>query len=173
MEEKISLVSSCTGVYRDIITYADGTVETTDDHNLIVNDILKLIACLMKNQEGYKGIGYWAIGSGNPSWDSSPGSATVNDTRLENEIFRKAILPENFSFVDEMGRDTQTVTNKIRIKCTFLSTEAVGSWREFALFGGNANGSANTGVMVNHKVHGRLDKDNATSVERQIIFTFK
>lgn len=173
MQEQIQLLNSCTGVYRDIITYADGTQKVTDDHNLIVKDILKLVACLMKNQSGYKGIGYWAIGSGNASWDTTPGNATLDDTRLTNEIFRKAITADNISFVDDSGNDTQTITNKLRVKCTFLASEAVGSWREFAIFGGNASASANSGLMINHKVHGRMDKDNATSIERQIVFTFK
>ena len=41
----------------DIIHYKDGRVEEIDrGHNLVVNSLLPLLQCLLKNDSSYKGI---------------------------------------------------------------------------------------------------------------------
>lgn len=171
-EDKKLTGGSVIGEFTDTITYTDGTKEVREGHNLIVNDIGKLIACLFKKQDGYTGLSYWAIGSGQDGWDSATINPTVNDTRLEAEIFRKAIPKENIKFLDEAGEPTETVTNRIGITLTFSTEEANGKWREFSIFGGNSTASANTGLMINHKIHKILTKDDTMTIERQIRFTF-
>lgn len=160
------------GEYTDTIYYNDGRVEKLEGRNMIVSDINKLIAVLFKNQAGNKGITHWAIGSGATDWDTSEKNPTASDTRLANEIFRKAIPVDNIKFIDEHGEISESVTNRISVSLTFASGEANGAWREFAIFGGDASDSLNTGIMINHKIHKILTKDDTMTIERQIRFTF-
>ena len=171
-EEKKLTGGSVIGEFTDTITYIDGTKEVIEGKNLIVNDIGKLIACLFMRKEGYQGLTYWAIGSGQDAWDNSEQTATVNDTRLETEIYRKAIPKENIKFIDEHGEESEEVTNRISITLTFSTEEGNGKWREFSIFGGDATSSLNTGLMINHKIHKILTKDDTMTIERQIRFTF-
>lgn len=171
-EEKKLTGGSVIGEFTDTITYNDGRVEVREGQNLIVNDIGKLIACLFKIHSGYTGLTHWAIGSGQEAWDDSETNPKVTDTRLETEFFRKAISPSDIKFLDAYGEPTETITNRIGITVTFSTSEANGKWREFAIFGGNATGSANTGTMINHKIHKILTKDDSMTIERQIRFTF-
>lgn len=162
-----------TGEFRDIITYADGRQEIREGHNIIVNDIGKLIACLFKVQSGYSGLQYWAVGSGAEGWDNTnPTQALATDTQLTNELGRKVISPSNIVFLDSGNSTTGTVTNKIKVTVTFAESECNGTWREFGLFGGNATTTRNSGIMINHKNHAIMVKTNQMTVERQIIFTF-
>ena len=171
-EEKKLTGGSVIGEFTDTITYKDGSKEVREGQNIIVNDIGKLIACLFMRKAGYQGLTYWAIGSGQDEWDNMDKNAIVTDSRLETEIFRKAIPQENIKFLDEYGEPTEEVTNKISISLTFATNEANGKWREFSIFGGNANTSPNTGLMINHKIHKILTKDDTMTIERQIRFTF-
>lgn len=160
------------GEYTDTITYADGRVEVLEDHNMIVSDINKLIASLLKRHPGHTGLTYWAIGSGQDSWDTNPQSATAEDKRLTTEYFRKAIQLSDIKFINDEGNPVTEVTNRIAITLTFATSEANGKWREFSIFGGDATASINTGLMINHKVHKILTKDDTMTIERQIRFTF-
>lgn len=171
-EEKKLTGGSVIGEFTDTITYTDGTKEVREGQNLIVNDIGKLIACLFKRHEGYDGLTYWAIGSGQDAWDDKNINPTVLDSRLETEHFRKAIPKENVQFLDEFGEPTEEITNRIGITLTFSTEEANGKWREFSIFGGDATVSLNTGLMINHKIHKILTKDDTMTIERQIRFTF-
>lgn len=162
-----------TGHFKDIIHYADGRTEVREGQNIIVKNIGKLIASLFKIQSGYTGLQYWAVGSGSESWDNvNPTPATENDTQLVNEIGRKAISPSNITYLDEGNQPTSTVTNKIRVTVTFGTGDCNGTWREFAIFGGNATGTRNSGLAINHKNHSIMVKTAEMTVERQIIFTF-
>lgn len=171
-EEKKLTGGSVIGEFTDTITYADGRKEVREGHNLIVNDIGKLIACLFKGESTYERLKYWAIGSGQDGWDDEDKNPMVTDTKLETEIFRKEINPGDIKFIDEHGSESEDVTNRIAITVTFSTSEANGKWREFGIFGGNANGSPNTGLMINHKIHKILTKDDTMTIERQIRFTF-
>lgn len=163
---------SVIGEFTDTIRHADGRVEVREGHNLIVNDIGKLIACLFKKESGYTGLGFWAIGSGQDAWDSSSVQPSVTDANLNTEFFRKAIPASNIKFLNPSNGESSTPTNKIGITLTFTENEANGKWREFSIFGGNATSSLNSGIMINHKIHGVLVKDNTMVIERQIRFTF-
>ena len=161
------------GEVTDTITHADGRVEVREYRNTIVNSIGTLIACLLKGQSGYSGIGYWAVGSGSEAWDNTnPTPATVNDTGCTNEIGRKQIPASAIKFLDSGNATTDSPTNKLQITLTFSENECNGTWREFAIFGGNATSTRNSGLAINHKTHAILDKTNTMVVERQIRFTF-
>ena len=62
-------------------------------HNLVVNSFLNLVMCLLKQQSGYTGIQYWAVGSGAPSWDTNMPTPELTATRLTAEIGRVPIIP--------------------------------------------------------------------------------
>lgn len=161
------------GEYTDTIYHADGTVEVREGRNTIVNGIGKLIACLLKKHEGYSGLGYWAVGSGSEGWDNqSPTPAQPTDTKCTAEIGRKVINPSDIKFLDESNRETETVTNKIQVTVTFAEGDCNGTWREFALFGGNATSAKDSGIAINHKTHPIMVKTSSMVVERKIRFTF-
>ena len=161
---------SSIGQFRDIIKYADGRVEVTEwSKNTIVNDVTKAIAYALA-QKG--GATYWSIGSGQESWDTNPTDPQPTDTRLVNEIGRKLIPNSAFTFLDSHGRETSSITNTIQITLTFGANEVNGKWREFAIVGGNATSNANSGILINHKTHGVINKTDTMEIERQMKFTF-
>ena len=158
------------GEFRDIIRYKDGRVEVTEwTRNTIVNSVTKAIAYALA-QKG--GATYWAVGSGADSWDTSMPSPNVTDTQLTKEIGRKIIPNSAIKFLDSHGSETEEVTNVILIKMTFGASELNGKWREFAIVGGNATASPNTGILINHKHHGLITKNDTMEIERQMKFTF-
>lgn len=158
----------------DTLYNPDGSVAQKYHHvNTVVDSCSKLIACLMKGQAGQAGIKYWAVGKGEGSWNNdAPPSPTVNDTRLLVETFRKQIRPEDIVFLDDSNRPTDSITNKLQITVTFLESEANGELREFGLFGGNATGSANSGFMINRKIHPLIYKTSGMKLERIIRIVF-
>lgn len=161
------------GLFTDTIRHADGRVEVIEGRNTIVENIGKLIACLMKGQTGYGGVKYWAVGTGSTLWDvSNPPTASTTDTKCVSELFRKAINPTDITFVDSAGTPTETVTNSIQITVTFTEDEANGQWREFSIFGGNATATKDSGLALNHKTHGLIVKTSSMTIERKIRFIF-
>lgn len=164
---------SIIGEFTDTIYHSDGRVEVREGQNCIINDIGKLIACLFKGQAGYSGLTYWAIGSGADSWDNTnPTPAVPTDTKCVNEIGRKAIPPSAIKFIDSGNSESSSVTNRIQITLTFTESECNGIWREFAIFGGNATTTKDSGIAINHKNHSIMVKTSSMVVERQIRFTF-
>lgn len=98
--------------------------------------------------------------------------ANRTETKLVSEIFRKPIQPSDMTFLDSGNLPTETPTNKIQISVTFEANEAIGSWREFSIFGGNASSTKDTGLAINKKNHALINKTNEMVVERKIRFTF-
>jgi len=96
----------------------------------------------------------------------------LTDFKLVSEIFRKEILAENIKFLDANGNESVTPTNIIEVGVIFEAGEAIGEWREFAIFGGNATSVEDSGLNINYKTHGLIDKTNEMSIERKIKFTF-
>ena len=161
------------GEYQDVIIYADGSTEEMPwDHNLIVNSIGNLIAALMAS-DLTNGIGltWWAIGSGNPAWDVTPVAPNTSDVVLVNEIYRKAI-PTPIGYIDGSNNPSVAVTNRLQIVLTFGTSEANGTWREFGLFGGPATSATNSGILINHRIHGSIVKTSAISIQRTLRITF-
>lgn len=158
----------------DTLYDLDGKVIKKLHHvNTVVDSCSKLIACLMKGQAGQAGIKYWAVGTGDSSWNNdAPPSPTVSDTKLLSETFRKAINPSDITFLDDGNKPTSSITNKLQITTTFQENEANGELREFGLFGGNATGTANTGFMVNRKIHPLIYKTSGMRLERIIRIVF-
>lgn len=175
IDEEVVGGHSFKGEVFDTIYHVDGTIEKRErSFNIVVDSISTLIGALIKSHNGYNaGTLYWAVGQGAATWDETPYTPVSSAKKLTKEVFRKAIPAENRYFVDASGVRTETVTNRVQFDISFESTEANGfSLREFGIFGGNATDTANSGIMINHKVHSRIDKVEGMRIERSVRFTF-
>lgn len=161
-----------TGHIVDRIFDKDGNlVDVIEGHNLVVNSFLKLVMALAKGESGYGRISYWAVGSGNSSWDSNTPDPEINATRLTAEIGRVAIAASEIKFLTAEHNESSSPTNIIQIKHMFGPSDCNGKWREFGLFGGNASATTNSGFMVNKRHHGVITKTADMSIERTMTFT--
>ena len=152
--------------------YKNGVlVEEVVSHNLVVNSFLNLVMCLLKNQGGYSGIQYWAVGSGATSWDTNMPTPDIKPTRLTSEIGRAPISASDIKFLDSNYDEVSTPTNIIQVSHIFGSNECNGVWREFGIFGGNATTTANSGIMINKRHHSIITKTEEMTVERIMRFT--
>lgn len=152
--------------------YKNGVlVEERVGHNLIVNSFLKLAMVLLKGQPGFSGIGYWAVGSGESSWDTNLPDPEINATVLTAEIGRVKIQPSEITFLDANYNPSTNPTNILQIKHTFGINDCNGVWREFGIFGGQASATANTGLMINKKHHKIITKTSDMTIERTMRFT--
>ena len=160
-----------TGEITDKIFVGGELVDTRRGRNLVVNQFLKLVMCLVKRQSGYSGITYWAVGSGASAWDFDMPTPDIDAVRLTNEIGRVAISPDEITFLTPDFEVSPTPTNIIQIRHLFGTADCNGVWREFGLFGGNATASPNSGLMVNKRHHAILTKTEEMTVERTMRFT--
>lgn len=140
-------------------------------HNLVVNSFLNLVMNMLKGDTEYGGAQYWAVGSGDSSWDASLPSPDINATRLTAELGRAKLSPEDFVFLDSNYEVSATPTNILQISHVFETDECNGVWREFGIFGGNANENANSGIMINKRHHAVLTKTEEMTIERIMRFT--
>lgn len=124
--------------------------------NLIVNDFSKLMAAVLRNEVGYEGIQYWAVGQGQGvSWDSlttaqRQAKSIVTLSNLYDEVARVTV---SMKYIDEFDIESASITHRLQIDATF-GAAVHGHLREFGLFGGNATSSLGSGVMIDHKAHG-------------------
>jgi hypothetical protein len=131
------------GEYRDVLLGADGRVvwETAWERNLIVNSFRRLLAALVKGDAQGVPIAFWAVGTGNPSWDA--GTVPTDAARraragLFTETGRKAVPPGQITFVGG------TFTNRLEITQSFTTADIPSGagnpadlqLREFGLFAG-------------------------------------
>lgn len=182
-EEQYRVPQVVEGIWRDEITYQDGRVEIREwKHNLVVNKLSELLAALFKGHPGIVGAQYWAVGRGDPVWDSRPDAngdglpdppqPTVTQTKLLDEIARK---PVTVVFLDANNNQTSSITNRVEVSATFGVGEANGAWREWGVFGGNATSAKDSGYMadaVNHPVLSKPAGDGDFSITRRVRFTF-
>ena len=160
-----------TGQITDRIYKHGVLVEERVGHNLIVNSFLNLVMCLLKQQSDYKGIQYWAVGSGADSWDENLPNPELDATRLTNELGRVAITADNITFLDEDYNVSQTPTHILQISHVFGENDCNGTWREFGIFGGNATTEPNSGIMINKRHHAIISKSTEMTIERVMRFT--
>ena len=160
-----------TGQSIDRIYKGGKLVEEIVGHNLVVNTFLNLVMCLLKQQSGYSGVQYWAVGSGATTWDTTMPTPELTATRLTSEIGRVPISASDLSFLDSGYNKVSTPTNILQISHTFGSADCNGVWREFGIFGGNATGVLNSGIMINKRHHSVITKTDEMSIERIMRFT--
>lgn len=167
------------GTWRDRIEYPDGSEgsrhgELRFGHNQIQNVCARLVCSLLKLDTAYAGITYLAVGEGVVGWDSEPPTIDYEQADLTTEIYRKAILPASMIYVDpDTGDPSGTPTSRLEISCVLLPGEGTGTLREFALFGGTATGAADSGEMLNHVVHAKIEKVAGMRIERTIWLEFQ
>ena len=177
--DKMALKLSSNGIDKVHMTgesidkiYKNGElVQTIVGHNLVINSFLNLVMCLLKQQSGYAGIQYWAVGSGADAWDGSIPNPDIKATRLTYEIGRVPISRDDLSFLDKTYDEVSTPTNILQIKHTFGTDDCNGVWREFGIFGGNATADAGSGIMINKRHHEVITKTSEMMVERVMRFT--
>jgi len=160
-----------TGEISDTIHYKDGRVEKRVGHILVVNKFLKLVMSFLKGETGYKGIQYWAVGSGASSWDNSMPSPSIDSTKLTAELGRVAITAGEIKFLTPEYEVSSVPTNIIQITHTFGPSDCNGVWREFGIFGGNATATKNSGLMINKRHHAIITKTEEMTIERVMRFT--
>lgn len=160
-----------TGQITDRIFKNGVLVEEIVGHNLVVNSFLNLVMCLLKQQSGYKGVQYWAVGSGAETWDNNMPTPEIGATRLTAEIGRVPISASDLAFLKPNYEVSSTPTNILQITHTFGASDCNGVWREFGIFGGNATSSANSGIMINKRHHKVITKTEEMTVERIMRFT--
>lgn len=153
-------------------------LEVREGENLVVTSFLDLVACLLKNEDGYKGIKYWAIGRGDDSWDTDgTPSPTLGDKALmwngnSTEIGRVEIADDEITFLNDDFSTATGITHILQIKHTFAETDFPNTnWREFGIFGGDATEAQDSGIMINHRTHAVLAKTDEMIVERIMRFT--
>lgn len=160
-----------TGESIDRIYRGGVLVEERAGHNLVVNSFLNLVMCLLKQQNGYSGLQYWAVGSGSASWDSQLPTPEIGATRLTAEIGRVPLSLSDFAFLNDDYEVVNFPTNILQISHIFTENDCNGVWREFGIFGGNATTTFNSGIMINKRHHAVLTKTTEMQVERIMRFT--
>lgn len=142
-------------------------IEEKHGTNIIVNSASVLIARLLKdNHEPDGGITYLAVGTGGVGWNlQNPPQPTTTQTKLENEIARKAFTTEDVTFIDpDTGDPTVVATNVVDFTATFAETEAVGPLVEMGLFGGDASSSLDSGTEINYRTFPVINKTNSMTL---------
>ncbi|MBU4261450.1 MAG: hypothetical protein KKC76_06155 [Proteobacteria bacterium] len=144
--------------------------------NLIVEGCNRLLAALMKGQPDLGGILYLAVGEGRKEWDGAVPHPQPATTRLSTEILRRPIAAEDIIFLDSAGQPSATPTGRLQIsiELTLADFPANGLQpvREFGLFGGNATAEANSGLMINHVIHPRIDISDGLTLRRTLRLDF-
>lgn len=140
-------------------------------HNLVVNSLLNLVMCLLKQDENYGGLQYWAVGSGASSWDDDMPTPEITATRLTSEIGRVPISIDDIRFLDSNYDEVSNPTNILQVSHIFGVNDCNGTWREFGIFGGNATETPNSGIMINKRHHSVINKTDEMTIERVMRFT--
>ncbi|HET6334564.1 MAG TPA: hypothetical protein VFG30_15180 [Polyangiales bacterium] len=163
------------GRYTDTLLAADGGViwSTPWRHNLIVDRLSAVLAALIKGDIQAAALGYWAVGRGEESWDSGSVPSDANRrayVQLVNETGRKPLSAGQIAFVGG------SFTRQIEITAEFTAIDLlVGPpnqrLREFGLFAGGIS-AANSGWLINHRIHPRIDMQPGFTLRRTLRLTF-
>lgn len=158
--------------FRDEFDRGNGFVVEGEGHNLITDGMRNVLAALLAGQGGYSGVQYWAVGSGDAGADPlSPPAPSPSDTKLAVETGR---VPVTISFVDDFGEATtgNALSKHVKIQAVFDKGIATGQNSEFGLFGGNASGTAESGILLNRVTHPLKHKGSGDIRRITIIIDF-
>jgi hypothetical protein len=154
------------GRYRDRLLGPDREPawERPWERNLIVDELRKLLAALVKGDPQ---------GSGDVTWDAGnlPSEAARRTrTQLFTETARKQIPPGQVTFIGG------TFTNQLELTMQFTTADIPGgpatwSLREFGVFAGGTAASG-SGLLLNHRIHPRIDMQPGFTLERTLHLTF-
>ena len=166
-----------TGYWKDTFIYPSGKIiEKEWKKNTICNSGLIGLCRILHGDTGFSGgiSNIWyAVGSGNASWDTDLQPASSSDTKLVNELTPSLGARKNpsiFQFWNTAPTNTPTYT--LFLETTIGATELIGSpLREFGVFIGNGTQDKDSGYLLNHVQHELISKGNF-SLKRQIKFVF-
>ena len=165
-------MSVATGLHRDVLRDRAGNVVWVRDWgpNVLVDGLRSLLAALLKGDPHGAGLGFWAVGAGTAAWDAPTGVPAEPVRRtwtgLADEVARKPLAAGAITFVGG------SFTNVIEVTASFTAADVpAGPLREFGLFAGGS-AALGSGVLVNHRVHPRLDVAAGFSVDRTVRLTF-
>jgi len=166
------------GYYRDVFIGPSGKaqLDTGWHPNLVVQNCNVLLASLMKRQTGMQGILYLAIGQGDPQWDDQSPVALLTTSQLNTEVARQAITEDQIVFLDDEDQLTDEPTSRLQITVEFRGEELVPngslSLREFGLYGGDATGELNSGVIIDYVIHPRIELTPEMTLSRTLRLSF-
>ena len=160
------------GQWKDTLIYPDGRkVEGKWSPNQIQNGAALIVAGLAGRVGEiaphnapipFTGISYMAIGSGLVGWDTVAPAQPKTDLVLETEYFRKSIGAADMQFVDPTTPFAPSAlpTRCLEVAVTLMPSEANGAMREFALFGGSAGPTLDSGEIFNWVIHPLINKES-------------
>jgi hypothetical protein len=77
------------------------------------------------------------------------------------------------NFVDARDNASAAATSRLEVRGAFRADRLSGApLREFGLFGGDATSSPNSGMLINHVIHPRVDLAPGELLERRLILSF-
>lgn len=157
------------GKFQDVLIPIDGgkPIFLPADKNIIVLDINKVIASLMKGDTPAYNF-WWAVGTGKDFWDNGLPNENLNVDRhtLETEIARKFC---SLRYLDpDTELPTSEITNVLEFKAVFEASEANGFLREFSIFSGDASATPDSGMPINWKAHAKIEKTSLFNLERRL-----
>lgn len=157
------------GQYRDEVAGPAGDVRVARGWapNRIAEPIWPLLAGLLKDDPDLSGILYLAFGAGRDEWDQGEGLVTPEE-RLEHEVYRTRVEPEHRTYLDAEGEEVDDPTTRLQLRVVVTGHKVEGPLREFGLFGGDATDEPDSGFLINHVVHPRLDLESRDTLTRQV-----
>lgn len=164
------------GTWQDTVYHMDGRIEVKPwAKNQIQNSHPLLLAKMMKEHINGSyvtcgGVNYFAVGEGLTSWDYVPPTKSYAAVALQTEIVRYSISQEfGISYLDPDDGVSIVAgpTRMIQIVVT-IPVGLTASLREFALFGGDASHSLDSGYMLNWITHPVIEKDTSMRIQRVI-----
>src|SRR5262245_38517170 len=129
--------------------------------NLVTWAAADLIGALLIGRPGARGLGWLAVGRGRDDWDDTPPEPDPSRTALEDEVTRVPLRPGTDLTFDR-------TTGTVRAAVTLPAGVVVGPVREVGLFGGVASSRPGSGVLVNHRVHDRIDVGEGDRLDREV-----
>jgi len=166
---------SAVGCYLDILSER-GVVQWQSGgwrHNLIVASAWPLLAALLKNDPGVRGVLFCAFGEGDPIWDRAPPCLTPDTVWLRKEMGRTPVGSTDVKYIDGTGRSVPAATNRLEFSVTYRAPGVARDIREFGLVGGDASTAANSGRMVNYAVHPVIRLAANQTLTRKIRLSFR
>lgn len=158
------------GRYRDVVTDPRGERAAGSPWrpNLVLDGAFALVSALLKRDRSMEGILFWAVGAGDPEWDRSQPATQSRTTRLVSEVLRLPVPRDAITYVDERGAPSSRPTPDLEIRLAFEWPDERMTLREFGVFGGNAAARPNSGVMINHVIHRRIDLEPGQRLSREL-----
>jgi hypothetical protein len=135
---------------------------------MLTNGFFTVLASLLRGDAGFHGNFFVAVGEGHRIWDDSAPETTRGVTQLVHEVARRAVIPEEISYLDVNNEARTTATPRLQISAAFDVEDAPGTLRECGLFGGDATASPGSGTLMAYYIHPRLQKSPDMVLERVI-----